>query len=195
MKVILVSASPRRRALLELLGWNVELRPAAVEETFVEGLSPPQQAMLLALRKLSTVIPTLREEEIALAADTIVVQAGQIFGKPRNLTEARSFLRRLSGEWHTVYTGVAIGDSRRAWSFYEETAVRFHPLPEEVIEVYLEKSPPLDKAGAYGAQDLIGLIGIAEIRGDFYNVMGLPVQKLARFWYQIFGSLFFPRDK
>lgn len=190
MKVILVSASPRRRALLELLGWRVELRPAEVEESPVEGLSPSQQAMTLAMRKLATALPALRPGEVALAADTIVFHGGEILGKPRNVEEARTFLRRLSGDWHTVYTGVAIGTVERAWAFSEATAVRFHPLPDALIETYLRVSPPLDKAGAYGAQDLIGLAGIAEIRGDFYNVMGLPVQRITRFWMQTFGKLF-----
>lgn len=194
MKVILVSASPRRRALLEMLGWQVELRPADVDESLVEGLSPPQQAMTLAARKLATALPTLQADEIALAADTIVFHAGEILGKPQDLNQARAFLRRLSGDWHVVYTGVAIATIDRAWAFYEETAVRFHPLPEELIEVYLQLSPPLDKAGAYGAQDLIGLAGIAEIKGDFYNVMGLPVQRIMRFWMQAFGK-FFARAK
>ncbi|MCS7153353.1 MAG: Maf family protein [Bacteroidia bacterium] len=195
MKVILVSASPRRKALLELLGWQIELRPAAVEETLVEGISPSQQAMVLALRKLSTALPTLQKGEVAIAADTIVYHAGQILGKPRDIEEARHFLYRLSGQWHIVYTGVAVGTVERSWSFYEETAVRFHSLSKELVESYLQRTPPLDKAGAYGAQDLIGLVGIAEIRGDFYNVMGLPVQKLARFWQQVFGVLFAPENK
>ncbi|MCS6894868.1 MAG: Maf family protein [Bacteroidia bacterium] len=190
MKVILVSASPRRRALLELLGWEVELRPAAVDETPTEGLLPSQQAMSLALRKLSTILPALKSDEIAISADTIVVHAGQLLGKPHDEIEAEQFLRRLSGGWHTVYTGVAVGSLHRSWCFYEETAVRFHHLSDGLIAHYLKKSPPLDKAGAYGAQDLIGLVGIAEIKGDFYNVMGLPVQRLARFWEQTFGKIF-----
>ncbi|MCS7297574.1 MAG: Maf family protein [Bacteroidia bacterium] len=190
MRLILISASPRRRELLERLGWTVEVRPAEVEETLTEGLSPPQQAMLLALRKLATVLPTLASDEVALAADTIVYHAGTILGKPKSLSEAQDFLNRLSNSWHTVYTGVAIGTTHRCWTLYEETAVRFHPLPEELIQIYLTKMPPLDKAGAYGAQDLIGLLGIAEIHGDFYNVMGLPLQRIARFWQQVFGKVF-----
>lgn len=176
--------------LLEQLGWEVELRPANVDETPIEGLSPPHQAIALAVRKLAVALPQLQPDEMALAADTIVVHAGEVLGKPRDIDEARHFLKRLSGDWHTVYTGVALGTVIHTWAFYEETAVRFHPLPDELIDYYLKKSPPLDKAGAYGAQDLIGLAGIAAIHGDFYNVMGLPVQKLVRLWMQITGKLF-----
>ncbi|MEN3040357.1 MAG: Maf family protein [Bacteroidia bacterium] len=190
MRVILVSASPRRRALLELLGWKVELRPPAVDESLTPGLPPHQQAMILAVRKLSAILPSLAPEEVALAADTMVVHAGEVLGKPHDEIEARQFLKRLSGDWHTVYTGVAVGTIHRTWCFYEETAVRFHPLSEALISHYVQTTPPLDKAGAYGAQDLIGLIGIAEIKGDFYNVMGLPVQRIARFWEKTFGKFF-----
>lgn len=190
MKVILASASPRRRELLERLGWKVTVRPSEVEENLLHGLLPPQQAMALALRKLASQLPILSSDEVIIAADTIVVHSGDILSKPRNLMEAEAFLRRLSGDWHTVYTGVAVGTVSRTWAFYEETAVRFHRLPDQIIQHYLQVFPPLDKAGAYGAQDLIGLAGIAEIRGDFYNVMGLPVQKLVQFWQRTFGKIF-----
>ncbi len=189
MKVILVSASPRRKELLERLGWPVEVRPAAVPEEAYPPLDPPQVAMLLAARKVGAVWPTLKDQEVALAADTLVVWEGQILGKPRTLEEAATFLRNLSGRLHEVYTGVAVATPRRTWLFYERTVVRFHPLSEELIQAYLREEPPLDKAGAYGAQDRIGLAGIAELYGDFYNVMGLPVQKLVRFWLRVFGTL------
>lgn len=189
MKVILVSASPRRKELLERLGWPVEVRPAAVQEEDYPPLEPAQVAMCLAARKVAAAWPTLAEEEVALAADTLVVWEGRILGKPSTLDEAAAFLRGLSGKLHEVYTGVALATLSRTWLLYERTVVRFHPLSEELIQTYLRVSPPLDKAGAYGAQDLIGLAGIAEIHGDFYNVMGLPVQKLVQYWLRVFGPL------
>ncbi|MCS6789854.1 MAG: Maf family protein [Bacteroidia bacterium] len=189
MRVILASASPRRKELLERLGWSVEIRPTHAEETLTPGLSPAQQAMTLAARKAAPLLPSQKPDEVILSADTLVVHAGEILGKPRDLDEARQFLHRLSDSWHNVYTGVGVFTYERSWLFYEETAVRFHPLPPELIEIYLQRYPPLDKAGAYGAQDLIGLVGIAEIRGDFYNVMGLPVQRLMRFWYQVWSQI------
>ncbi|GIV25438.1 MAG: septum formation protein Maf [Bacteroidia bacterium] len=187
--MILVSASPRRKELLERLGWPVEVRPAAVQEEDYPPLEPAQVAMCLAARKVAAAWPTLAEEEVALAADTLVVWEGRILGKPSTLDEAAAFLRGLSGKLHEVYTGVALATLSRTWLLYERTVVRFHPLSEELIQTYLRVSPPLDKAGAYGAQDLIGLAGIAEIHGDFYNVMGLPVQKLVQYWLRVFGPL------
>ncbi|MCS7188570.1 MAG: Maf family protein [Bacteroidia bacterium] len=190
MKVILASASPRRKALLSLLGWKVEVRPTQVSEEGFLDLPPRERAMSLAARKISALIPVLNRDEVGIAADTLVYHAGQVLGKPANQEEARALLRRLSGEWHQVYTGLAVATWERLWLFVEETAVRFHRLSEELIEIYLASGSYVDKAGGYGAQDFIGLVGIAEIRGDFYNVMGLPVQRLLQFWYQTFGRYY-----
>ncbi|MEN2993098.1 MAG: Maf family protein [Bacteroidia bacterium] len=188
MRVILASASPRRRALLEALGWKIDVRPVDVPEILQPGLPPAEQAMCLAARKATALLDALDPDVVLLAADTLVVHHGTILGKPSDLAEARRFLQRLSGDWHTVFTGVAVATAQRLWLFHESTAVRFHKLPPEWIEWYLGHSPPLDKAGAYGAQDFIGLAGIAEIHGDFYNVMGLPVQRLLQFWHTTFGN-------
>ncbi|MCS7163055.1 MAG: Maf family protein [Bacteroidia bacterium] len=187
MRVILASASPRRRALLEALGWRIDVRPVDVPEVLQPGLPPAEQAMYLAARKAMALLEMIGPDSVVLAADTLVVHQGTILGKPADLAEARHFLQRLSGDWHTVFTGVAVATASQLWLFYESTAVRFHKLLPEWIEWYLANTPPLDKAGAYGAQDFIGLAGIAEIHGDFYNVMGLPVQRLLQFWYRTFG--------
>lgn len=188
MKLVLASASPRRKALLSLLPWPVAVRPTHVPEDGLEHLPPAQQAMALAVRKVSPLLPTLLPEEIAIAADTLVVLEGTRLGKPQTPAEAEQFLRRLSGRWHTVYTGVAIATTHRLWTFYEETAVRFRSLPDALIKAYIETGSPMDKAGGYGAQDLIGVAGIAEIIGDFYNVMGLPMQKLTLFLERLLGE-------
>lgn len=189
MRVILASASPRRRALLELLGWQVEVQPTQASEIGLEHLPPAEQAMALSARKVAFLLPQLTEDLLALAADTLVVQAGTVLGKPTSSEEAVQFLSRLSGSWHSVYTGVALATQQRLWLFYEHTAVRFHTLPPSLIERYVASGASFDKAGGYGAQDLIGLVGIAEIHGDFYNVMGLPVQKLAQYVHALFGSV------
>lgn len=189
MRVILASASPRRRALLELLGWEVEVQPTQAAEVGLEFLPPAEQAMALAARKVAALLPALPLDRVALAADTLVVHAGTVLGKPTSPEEAAQFLYRLSGSWHSVYTGVALATAQKLWLFYEHTAVRFHALPPSVVERYIASGAPFDKAGGYGAQDLIGLVGIAEIHGDFYNVMGLPVQKLAQYVQALFRSV------
>lgn len=186
-KVILVSRSPRRQALIRVLGYPVEVMEPPDQEDGVEGLLPPEAAITLAARKVRWAFP-LPTGVLAVGADTMVVAGGEVLGKPRSLEEARAFLRRLSGKWHVVYTGVALAWGQQMRVFYEETAVRFHQLSEAVIEAYLRTGSSLDKAGAYGAQDLIGLIGIAEIRGDFYNVMGLPVQRVYQDGVKLLGS-------
>jgi len=173
---------------LETLGLTVEVFAPPDQEGGLSYLPPMHAVMALAARKAMAAFP-LREETIVIAADTMVVLDNEVLGKPQSLMEAREFLRRLSGQWHFVYTGVAIGGVTFLELFYEETAVRFHKVSEPLIEAYLATGSSLDKAGGYGAQDLIGVSGIAEIRGDFYNVMGLPVQRLCRVWENLFGLL------
>ncbi len=193
-EVWLASRSPRRQALVRVLGYPVRVMEPPDEEGGVEGLLPPEAVMTLAARKVRWGLP-LPAGVLAVGADTIVVVDGETLGKPRSLEEARAFLQRLSGRWHVVYTGVALAWEQRMRVFYEETAVRFHTLSEAVIEAYLRTGSSLDKAGAYGAQDLIGLIGIAAIRGDFYNVMGLPVQRVYREGVKLLGGDWVGRDR
>ncbi len=186
-EIVLASRSPRRQALLRELGLPIRIIAPPDEEEVPPDLPPMQVAMTLAARKVRWGLP-LAPGSLAVAADTIVIVDGEILGKPGTLAEARTFLQRLSGRWHWVYTGVALAWEDKMRLFYEETAVRFHELSSPVIEAYLETGSSLDKAGAYGAQDLIGLIGIAEIRGDFYNVMGLPVQRIYQEGVRLVGE-------
>ena len=185
-EIVLASRSPRRQALIQVLGIPVRVVEPPDAEEGVSGLLPMQVAMILAARKIRCTLP-LSPGSLAISADTIVVLEGDILGKPRTPAEARTFLQRLSGQWHQVYTGVALAWESRMRLFYEETAVRFHKIADPVIELYLQTGSSLDKAGGYGAQDLIGLLGIAEIRGDFYNVMGLPVQRIYREGVKLLG--------
>ncbi|MGQ9864388.1 MAG: Maf family protein [Bacteroidia bacterium] len=184
MRVILASASPRRESLLRALGWSFEIRHAPIEETYPPTLRPAEIAMYVALQKALYFLSE-SEKAIFISADTLVALGDTILSKPQDLHQARHFLHLLSGKTHQVYTGVCILHQGKAYAFYERTHVTFHKLSEEIIETYLRRSPPLDKAGAYGAQDLIGLVGIKRLRGDFYNVMGLPVQKLYRVWKKL----------
>ena len=185
-EIWLASRSPRRQALVRVLGYPVRVVEPPDEEGGIEGLWPSEAAMTLAARKVRWALP-LPAGVLAMGADTIVVADGEVLGKPRNLEEARAYLERLSGRWHVVYTGVALAWGQRMRVFCEETAVRFHVLSEAVVETYLHTGSGLDKAGAYGAQDLIGLIGIAEIRGDFYNVVGLPLQRVYQEGVKLLG--------
>ncbi len=185
-EIVLASRSPRRQALIQVLGIPVRVVEPPDAEEGVPGLLPMQVAMTLAARKIRWTLP-LSPGSLAISADTVVVIDGEILGKPRTLDEARTFLQRLSGRWHQVYTGVALAWESRLRLFYEETAVRFHKIADPIIELYLQTGSSLDKAGGYGAQDLIGLLGIAEIRGDFYNVMGLPVQRIYQEGVRLLG--------
>ncbi len=185
-EVVLVSRSLRRQALIRVLGFPVRVVEPPDEEDILD-LPPSQAVMTLAARKVRWALP-LASGSLAIGADTVVVLEGETLGKPRNLAEARSFLKRLSGRWHRVCTGVALVWDTKMRVFHEETMVRFHEISDLVIEKYLETGSSLDKAGAYGVQDLIGLIGIAEIKGDFYNVMGLPMQRIYREGVKLLGG-------
>lgn len=183
-RVILASASPRRQSLLKALGWSFHTRSAPVEETYPFSLRPPEIAMYIALKKALYFLPD-SDKGIIVSADTVVALSNILLSKPKDINQARQFLYLLSGKTHHVYTGVCILHRGKAYEFYEHTEVTFHKLSHQEIEMYLKRSPPLDKAGAYGAQDFIGLIGIKRLRGDFYNVMGLPMQKLYRVWKKL----------
>ncbi len=185
-EIVLASRSPRRQALIQVLGIPVRVVEPPDAEEGISGLLPMQVAMTLAARKIRWTLP-LSPGSLAISADTIVVIDGEILGKPRTPAEARTFLQQLSGRWHQVYTGVAVAWESRIRIFCEETAVRFHEIADPIIELYLQTGSSLDKAGGYGAQDLIGLLGIAEIRGDFYNVMGLPVQRIYQEGVRLLG--------
>ena len=191
MNWILASGSPRRRELLEMLGVpDLTIRPAAGPERATPGAGPEQTVRELSLHKAQEVAQTCAPEDIIIAADTIVYLDGAILGKPRDHDDAVRMLTALSGREHIVYTGVAIlrgGELRQA---AERTAVRFRTLTPEEIERYIATGEPMDKAGAYGVQSL-GALLVERIDGDFYNVMGLPVEKLGQCLTKHFGVRFF----
>lgn len=177
--MILASQSPRRRELLAFISPDFRVIPAVGEESISEGMAPEQAVKLLALQKAREIFAE-QMGEIIIAADTVVSIDGAILGKPNNKTHAANMLRMLSGNFHNVYTGVCVifGNGEMEL-FCEETRVEFYPLSDKDINDYIATGEPMDKAGAYGIQGK-GALLVKRIEGDFYNVMGLPVGRLAR---------------
>jgi len=188
-KIILASKSPRRLKLLKQMGFDVELRDVYVEESYPEELSYNNIAEYLAIKKAEGFnITELKEKEILLTADTIVFISDKPIGKPKNREEATSFLQTLSHKKHKVITGCCLKTRDKTISFSECTYVYFKALSQDEIEYYIDKYQPYDKAGAYGIQEWIGLIGIEKIEGCFYNVMGLPTTSLFQRIKEIIGN-------
>lgn len=179
MELLLASKSPRRRQLLGELGFPVRIVDIDVDESLLEPLPAHRVAETLALRKSSAYDASLLQEgQLLVTADTVVVCGGQVLGKPRSEQEAFSMLKMLSGREHEVYTGVCVKSSSRQESFTECTTVCFKPLDDAVIHHYIDQYRPFDKAGSYGIQEWIGMVGISRIQGCYYNVMGLPLSHL-----------------
>ena len=179
--VILASASPRRRELLRDTG--IEYRLASkfeCDEEYPTTLAAEDVAPYLSALKSHAYPIALAAGEILITADTTVVLKGKVLGKPHSRAEAIEMLRSLSGVEHSVITGVTLRMLEREHTFSAISKVRFATLTEEQIEYYVDHYKPMDKAGAYGIQEWIGYVGIESIEGSFYNVMGLPVQRLCR---------------
>ena len=179
MAVILASQSPRRRELLERMGLSDFLiRPAQGEENFDPSLTPAQLVEALSRQKAEEISAGAGPEDIVIAADTVVSVDGRVLGKPRDGTEAAEMLAALSGREHTVYTGVTVRRGGETVTEHEATAVRFRPLTGEEIAAYVATGEPMDKAGAYGIQGRGGIF-VQAIQGDYFNVVGLPICRLA----------------
>jgi len=177
-RIILASASPRRKQLLEWAEIPFDILPSDMEELIPEGLPVSEIPVFLASQKAAIVRKRVTEGKIILAADTIVVLDQQILGKPADRADAIRMLSLLSGSTHEVITGVALASVKKEILFAETTRVRFHLLTRAGIEHYVDNYHPFDKAGAYAIQEWIGVTGIHSIDGDFYNVMGLPVSRV-----------------
>ena len=178
-RLILASASPRRRELLA--GCDLDFVLAEkfeCEECYPADLEAEKVAEYLSQLKSNAYPHALGERDILLTADTVVILGDKILGKPHSEAEARAMISTLSGATHKVVTGVTLRTTERTISFSAESLVSFRTLDAEEIGYYVEKYRPLDKAGAYGIQEWIGYIGIDSLEGSFYNVMGLPVQRL-----------------
>lgn len=180
-KVILASGSPRRNELLKALDVEFTVKvKSGISESYPATLPAEEVPEFLAREKAHAYLDDIAPDELVITADTVVIDhGGVILGKPHDTVEARDMLHRLSGHRHKVVTGVCLltGDGKTR-SFSTQTTVEFASLTSEEIDYYVERYRPLDKAGAYGIQEWIGCAAIKEINGSFYNVMGLPVQRL-----------------
>lgn len=178
-KIILASASPRRLALLKLMGLECIVQPSHMEEIIEESLSPEEQVMELAAQKAASVAAQRERDEVIIGADTVVVKQG-ILGKPRDDREAFRMLSGLQGDWHEVITGICVIDnsSGKVMKAFEKTKVKMRPLTDAQLEAYIRTGEPADKAGAYGIQGK-GALLVERIEGCYYNVVGLPVAMLS----------------
>ncbi|MFK7970827.1 MAG: Maf family nucleotide pyrophosphatase [Bacteroidia bacterium] len=175
--LILASGSPRRSELLKAAGFDFKVQVRPVQEFVDDDLAPRALAVLLSEHK-GKAYDDLSPENIVITADTIVAFRGKILNKPADVEEAHHMLGLLSGNTHTVVSGVSIFYKGKFVSFAEETKVTFRDLSKETISHYIKKYKPFDKAGGYGIQEWIGMVGISGIEGDYYNVMGLPMSRL-----------------
>jgi len=177
-KLVLGSQSPRRKAFLESLNLTFSTRSSSVEENYPPDLVAEEIAIYLAELKFEALEPTLQEDELLITSDTVVWNNNASLEKAENKEEAIRMLKALSNNKHQVITAVCIGDANKRWTSYEVTEVHFRALKEEEIEYYVDHYQPFDKAGAYGIQEWIGLIGITHISGNYPAVVGLPTALL-----------------
>ena len=179
--IILASNSPRRRELLSGLGLDYEVRTLpGIDESYPDTLSGEEIPVYISSTKASAYLDALKENELLITADTIVWLDGRVLGKPSDEEDARQMLRDLSGKTHQVITGVTLATTSFQKSFASVSQVTFATLTEEEINYYVTHYHPMDKAGSYGVQEWIGFIGVERIEGSYFNVMGLPVQRLYR---------------
>ena len=175
--IVLASGSPRRKQLLEDAGISFRILTKQVEETYPVYLQRSEIPLYLSKIKAQS-IKEDHPESLIIAADTVVVQRREVLNKPSSPEEAKKMLLQLSDTMHEVITGVTISYKDYEHSFYEITEVFFKRLSEEYIDYYINHYKPFDKAGSYGIQEWLGMVGIKRIQGDYYNVVGLPVSKL-----------------
>lgn len=178
-EILLASRSPRRASLMDELGIPYRVVDAGhTDELYPAGLEAGEIARYLADHKSDAYKGILETSQILLTADTIVWQDGQELGKPESREEAKAMIKALSGRTHQVFTGVCLRSAAKRSSFFVATDVSFSQLEEEEIDYYIDQYKPFDKAGAYGIQEWIGHIAVEGIKGSYFNVMGLPVQKV-----------------
>ncbi len=177
-KLVLASASPRRAQILKEAGFDFEVRVSNVNEVYPNDLRGSEIPVFLSKLKVFSMLPSLAEAELLIAADTIVYLNGKVLNKPSNRDEASLMLQKLSGHKHEVITGVTLASATKSISFFDMTEVYFDKLSPLQIDHYIDHYKPYDKAGAYGIQEWIGMVGVQKIHGSFYNVMGLPIHRL-----------------
>ncbi|MDX1629384.1 MAG: Maf family nucleotide pyrophosphatase [Fulvivirga sp.] len=175
--LILASKSPRRQQLLKDAGFTFDVKSREVDEAFPKHLPVQEVARYLATKKADAFTDELKDQ-VVITADTVVIIEEEILEKPKDNQEAFEMLQKLSGKRHQVITGVCIKDQEKSVSFDDTTTVFFKQLTEDEIKYYVNKFQPFDKAGAYGIQEWIGMIGIEQIEGSYFNVVGLPIHKV-----------------
>lgn len=178
-KIILASNSPRRKELLSGLGIDFQIRTIkGIDESYPDTLHGEDIPIYISKKKASVYLQSISDDELLITADTIVYLDGEVMGKPKSAEDAIGMLSRLSGRIHDVITGVSIVTKEKQVSFASTSKVSFASLTEKEIMYYVDNYSPLDKAGAYGIQEWIGYIGVNGLSGSYFNVMGLPVQRL-----------------
>lgn len=178
-RIILASASPRRKQLLEGLGLEFRIQPVEADESqWPESLQAQDIPLYLAEHKSKEFPRTLDADELLITSDTVVWCEGRVLNKPADFSEAFAMLRRLSGKMHEVFTAVCLRSGKKQRLFFDRTKVYFRELSDQEINFYISQYKPFDKAGAYGAQDWIGYVGVERIEGSYFNVMGLPLKLL-----------------
>ena len=178
-KIILASNSPRRKELLSGLGVDYEVKTLPdVDESYPDGLSGEEIAKHIARGKAEAYRSLIQADELVITADTIVWLDGIVMGKPKDEEEAKDMLMRLSGKTHQVITGVCLTTASMQKTFATVTDVTFATLTDEEVDYYVTRYQPMDKAGSYGVQEWIGFVGVENLSGRYFNVMGLPIQRL-----------------
>ena len=175
---ILGSNSPRRKEILKEIGLDFSVYPSNIEENFNKDIKLKDVPVFLAEKKANAIKNKLKENDILITADTTVIHNNELLSKPENTLEAKEMLNKLSGKSHKVITGVCLLSKNKKCTFSCETIVTFNNLEIKEIEFYINKFKPFDKAGSYGIQEWIGLIGIEKIEGSYTNVVGLPASML-----------------
>lgn len=180
-KVLLASNSPRRKELLQGIDIDFEIKVLPdIDESYPATLPVEEVAEFIAEKKASSYTNNLKEDELLITADSVVILDGAIFGKPNNKEEANAMLTALSGKAHRVISGVCLATLEKQISFSVTSEVLFSELSSEEIEYYIDRYSPFDKAGSYGIQEWIGYIGVEHLSGSYFNIMGLPIQRLYR---------------
>ena len=179
-RVVLASQSPRRRELMTMLGLSVECMARDLDESWPSELEGPRVAEFVARKKADGYKDVLRHDDVLITGDTVVVLHGKVLEKPLDEAHAKNMLRQLSGQTHTVASAVAVTTLQGGTQSVLDTCdVTFNPLSPEFIDLYVGGGTCMDKAGAYGVQDLAGLVGVHSLSGSFYTVMGMPTHRLA----------------
>jgi septum formation protein len=177
IKLILASQSPRRKDLINQLGFPFKVVKFDFDENYAQDMNRYDVPVFLALNK-SKQVPLLNNDEVLITADTVVILNNNIMEKPSSLEEAKQMLHQLSNNIHDVVTGVCLRSNKYTESFSVKSTIHFTELTTQEIDYYVNKYQPLDKAGAYGIQEWIGMIGVKKIIGSYYNVVGLPVHEI-----------------